>query len=230
MNFTDKVVVVTGGSKGFGRALAELFIKLGAQVCITSDNKPELEVAANEIGASHFAADAASYEDTKALAKHVEGQFGQIDVWVNNAGIQIAPSDTEDVDIEKLHKLFGINFFGYFYGAKVALGSMKNRGEGLIININSTAGLSGKPQLSAYVSSKFAIKGLSESIREELTGSNIQLFQIFPGGMKTDIYHEKIPADIDEYMPVEYAIEKIADNLRSESPEADFVIKRPAVA
>lgn len=230
MNFANKIVVVTGGSKGFGKALAELFIKEGSQVVITSTNKAELEATAGEIGANHFVADAANYEDVKALGKYINEKFGRIDVWVNNAGIQIAPSNTEDVDIEKLHTLFGINFFGYFYGCKVALKSMKNRGEGLIVNINSTAGLSGKPGLSAYVSSKFAIKGLSESVREELKETDIQLFQIFPGGMKTDIYHEKVPADIDEYMSVGYAIEKVAENFKSDNPEADLVIKRPTVS
>lgn len=230
MNFTNKIVVVTGGSKGFGKALAELFIKEGAQVIITSTNETDLKATAKEIGANYFVADAAVYDSTVALANYTLETFGQIDVWVNNAGIQIAPSDIEGVNVDKLHKLFGINFFGYFYGCRVALESMKKRNEGLVINVNSTAGLSGKPGLSAYVSSKFAIRGLSESIREELKDTNIQVFQIFPGGMQTDIYQEKVPADIDEYMSVDFVIEKVAKNLKSDNPEVDQVIKRPAVS
>ena len=104
---------------------------------------------------------------------------------------------------------------------------MKKQNSGQIININSTAGLSGKPQLSAYVSSKFAIKGLSETIREEVKETNIQVYQIFPGGMQTDIYHEKMPADINEYMLVDYAIEKVISNFKQDRPELDLVIKRP---
>lgn len=227
MNFKDKVVVVTGGSKGFGKALAELFIEQGSKVVVTSTNEVELKTTANDINSEYFVADAANYENVETLGKYVEDKFGRIDVWVNNAGIQIAPSNTEDVDIEKLHTLFDINFFGYFYGSKVALKSMKKRNEGLIININSTAGLSGKPELSAYVSSKFAIKGLSESTREELKESGVRVFQIFPGGMQTDIYREQVPDDIDEYMSVEYVIEKVQENLSSENPEEDLVIKRP---
>ena len=104
---------------------------------------------------------------------------------------------------------------------------MKISGVGTIININSTAGLSGKPGLSAYVSSKFAIKGMTESLREELKDTAIQVYQIFPGGMKTDIYKEKVPSDIDNYMDVSYAIEKVIDNFKLPEPELDLVIKRP---
>lgn len=228
MNFKDKVVVITGGSKGFGRGLAEAFIAQGAKVIISSIDKDELEATAEDIGATSFLADSSSAEETNILAEFVLEKFGQIDAWINNAGIQIAPSNTEDVSIDKLHKLFNLNFFGYFYGCAAALKIMKQRGEGIVININSTAGLAGKPQLSAYVSSKFAIRGLSETIREELADTNIKMYQIFPGGMKTDIYHEQIPDDIDQYMDVSYAIQKVMHNLNSPNPEEDFVIRRPA--
>ena len=227
MTYTDKKIVITGGSKGFGKALAEAFIKEGAKVVITSTNVTELRQTAQDIGAESFVADASDFEHTVQLAKYTKEKFGKIDIWVNNAGIQIAPSTTEDVEIDKLHKLFSINYFGYFYGCKVALGVMKKQNSGQIININSTAGLSGKPQLSAYVSSKFAIKGLSETIREEVKETNIQVYQIFPGGMQTDIYREKVPADINEYMLVDYAIEKVISNFKQDRPELDLVIKRP---
>ena len=230
MNFSDKVVVITGGSKGFGRGLAQAFIKDGARAIITSTEETELVSVANEIGADSFVADASSYEATSALADYAINAYGRIDVWVNNAGIQIAPSNVEDVEITKLHKLFDINFFGYFYGCMAALKIMKKQDDGLIININSTAGLGGKPGLSAYVSSKFAIKGMTESMREENKNSNVRFYQIFPGGMQTDIYHEKIPAGIAEYMSVDYAVEKVMANLKSDTPEQDLIIKRPTAS
>ncbi len=227
MNFNDKVVVITGGGKGFGKGLARAFIKEGAKVIITSTDERALTLTAKEIGADGVVADASSYEATSALAEYTVHAYGRIDVWVNNAGIQIAPSNAEDMTVGKLRRLFDINFFGYFYGCMVALTSMKKQGEGLIININSTAGLSGKPRLSAYVSSKFAIKGMTESMREENKGSNVKLYQIFPGGMQTDIYHEEVPADISEYMHVDYAIDKVMANVKADNPEQDLVIKRP---
>lgn len=227
MNFNDKVVVVTGGSKGFGKSLAKALVKEGAKVIITSNHEQELKDTANEIGAKYFVADASSYKDSSAVTDFVVKKFGKIDVWVNNAGIQIAPSDVEAVDIDKLHKLFETNFFGYFYGCMAALKIMKRRGQGIIINVNSTAGLAGKPGLSAYVSSKFAIKGLSESIREEVKDMDIKVFQIFPGGMQTDIYKEKVPDDINDYMQVDYVIDKVMNNLRLDNPEQELIIKRP---
>jgi NAD(P)-dependent dehydrogenase (short-subunit alcohol dehydrogenase family) len=227
MNFADKVIVVTGGSKGFGKALAKSFVKEQAHVIITSTNETELIATAQEIGADYFLADASSLENNQSLAKHVNDKFGKIDVWVNNAGVQIAPTNVEDVDASKLRRLFDINFFGYYYGCMVALKTMKSQGQGVIVNINSTAGLSGKPQLSAYVSSKFALKGLSESIREEIKDTSITLYQIFPGGMQTDIYHEEVPTDIGDYMSVEHAIDKVMANFAADRPELDLVIKRP---
>ncbi|MCW1908346.1 MAG: SDR family oxidoreductase [Candidatus Saccharibacteria bacterium] len=229
MNFTDKAVVVTGGSKGFGKAFAERMIKQGARVLITSTNEDEVKATASEIGAEYTVADASLFDDTLAVAKQAVDTFGRIDVWVNNAGVQIAPSNLEDVDLERLHYLYGVNFFGYFNGCKAVLPIMKKQGNGLIININSTAGLSGKPKLSAYVSSKFALKGMTESLREELADTGVAVYQIFPGGMQTDIYHEQVPEDIDQYMSVDYAIEKVMTNLSSEQPEEDLVIKRPSV-
>jgi NAD(P)-dependent dehydrogenase (short-subunit alcohol dehydrogenase family) len=229
MSFKDKVVVVTGGSRGFGRAMASMFVQSGAKVTITSANEAELKTTAEAIGADYIVADAGSFDDQKMVAEKVLANFNRIDVWVNNAGVQIAPSNIEEVDIAKLRKLFDINFFGYYYGSMIALKIMKKQASGMIVNINSTAGLSGKPGLSAYVSSKFAIKGMSESIREEIKGTDVSLYQIFPGGMKTDIYHEMVPVDIDEYMDVDYAITKVMENFLSIAPEIDLIIKRPKI-
>lgn len=228
MDFKDKVVVITGSGKGFGRGLAQAFVSEGAKVIISDIDENELSATSKDLGADSFLADSSSAEETNNLADFAIRQFGRVDVWVNNAGIQIAPSNIENVNIDKLQNLFKVNFFGYFYGCAAAVRVMRQQGKGLIININSTAGLGGKPQLSAYVCSKFAIRGLSETIREELSDTNIKLHQIFPGGMKTDIYHEQIPDDIDQYMDINYAIDKVMANLKTSTPEVDLVIKRPS--
>lgn len=227
MDLTNQKVVITGGSRGFGKSLAKAFIAEGAQVVILSNNKDELEKTAAELSADYFVADVTNYEDMEALGDHVVKKYGQVDIWINNAGIHIAPSSVEEVDRTKLHRLLEINFFGYFYGCQVALKHMKKQGSGLIINVNSTAGLESKPELSAYCSSKFAVKGLTESIRKEVAGSEIQIYALFPGGMQTAIYHEKYPSDINEYMLVDDVTAKVMANLKSENPEQDFIIRRP---
>lgn len=228
MILKDKIVVITGGSQGFGKALAKFFVAETAKVVISSDNDKLLQETAEELQCDSFKADVTSYLDLQSLAKYVIKKHGRIDVWINNAGIQIAPSLVENIDIKKLHRLFDINFFGYFYGCQIAIEEMKKKDGGIIININSTAGLEGKPDISAYSASKFAIKGLTESIRRELQSSNIKIFGVFPGGMRTDIYKEKYPDNLNEYMDVEQVAEKVVNNLKSDAPEIDLIIKRPA--
>jgi short-subunit dehydrogenase len=228
MNLKEKVIVITGGSKGFGKALAKQFHLEGSKVIISSNEEGTLRNTAKELSCDYFLADVTSIKDIQKLGKYVFDKYKSIDVWINNAGIQIAPNPIENIDILKLHKLFDINFFGYFYGCQVALSYMKKQNKGLIININSTAGLEGKPEISAYSSSKFAIKGLTESIRKETKDSNLKIFSVFPGGMKTEIYKEKYPSDLDQYMEPDFVAKKVIANLKSDNPEIDLIIKRPA--
>jgi NAD(P)-dependent dehydrogenase (short-subunit alcohol dehydrogenase family) len=227
MDFKDKVVVITGGSQGFGKEFTKVLSSKGAKVIISSDDNQKLEVAAEELGIESIKADVTLPEDLIILAKKVYEKYSRIDIWINNAGVQIAPSRVEEVDIIKLHKLFDVNFFGYFYGIQAVLPIMKKQGYGVIINVNSTAGLEGKPYISAYSSSKFAVKGLTQSLRAELKDRDIQVYGIHPGGMQTEIYKEKYPNDFDQYMSVEYAVNKVLDNFSKTQPDFDLVIPRP---
>jgi NAD(P)-dependent dehydrogenase (short-subunit alcohol dehydrogenase family) len=228
MILKDKVIVITGGSQGFGKALASIFAHEGAKVVISSHDKENLEFTAKELSVDSFSADVSSFDEIKKLGKYAFDKYSRIDIWINNAGIQIAPSLVEDVDVEKLKHLFDVNFFGYFYGCQVALSYLKKQNNGSIININSTAGLEGKPEISAYSASKFAIKGLTESIRKEVKDLGVNIYGIYPGGMQTDIYKEKYPVDLKEYMLVDTVVQKVVENLKSDSPELDIIIKRPA--
>ena len=228
MNLKDKIVVITGGSQGFGRAMAKAFRLEGCSIVVSSHDKEHLDTTAKELSVDTFPANITSYTDVQKLSEYVVKKYGVIDLWINNAGIQIAPSFAENVDREKLHHLFEVNFFGYFYGCQVALSYMKKQGSGVIVNINSTAGLEGKPEISAYSASKFAIKGLTESVRKEVKNSDIKIYGVYPGGMQTDIYKEKHPTDLQEYMQVDTVAKKVIENLKADNPEIDFIIKRPA--
>ena len=228
MNLRDKVIAITGGSQGFGKAVAQAFILEKCRVIISSKDKERLETASRELPADYFEADVTSLDDMRKLAEYVFKKHATIDYWINNAGIQIAPSLVEAVDIQRLHQLFEVNFFGYFYGCQAVLPYMKKQNNGAIININSTAGLEGKPAISAYSSSKFAIRGLTESLRKELKDSNIKVYGVYPGGMKTDIYKEKYPVDLQDYMEADTVAKKVVENLKSDNPETDLIIKRPA--
>lgn len=229
MKLRNGVVVITGGSQGFGKSLAKAFQAEAAKVVIASHNENDLKKAALELSVDHCLTDVTDAGAIEHLGKFSVEKYGSIDAWINNAGIQIAPSVTENVDIEKLRRLFDVNFFGYFYGCQTALRIMKKQKHGVIINVNSTAGLDGKQELSAYCSSKFAIKGLTETIRKEIAGQDIKIYAVYPGGMQTDIYKEKYPDDIKEYMTVDSVTEKVIANLKSNNPVEDLIIKRPKV-
>ncbi len=227
MELKEKIVAITGGSKGFGKSLAKAFVAEGAKVIIGSHEEDALEMTSKELGADYFAMDVTKLEDIEAFAGYINSKYGAIDYWINNAGIQIAPSLVEDVDIAKLRRVYDVNFFGYFFGCQTAIRYMKKQGYGVIINVNSTAGLDGKPTLTAYSSSKFAVKGLTDAIRKELVNTPVKIFSIHPGGMQTEIYKEKYPDDFGDYMSVDYATEKVISNLKLSNPEEDLVIKRP---
>jgi 3alpha(or 20beta)-hydroxysteroid dehydrogenase len=226
MELRDKVIVITGGSKGFGKALASLFVSEGSHVVISDYDQKALDEVSKDLLIDKFVADVTSAEDIKSLGEYAFKKYGVIDIWVNNAGIQIAPSVVEDADVKKVHDLFEVNFFGYFYGCQVALYYMKKQGAGLIINVNSTAGLDGKPGIAAYSASKFAIRGLTESIRKEVKNSEVKIYGVFPGGMQTELYKEQQPSDFSDYMDVNSVAEKVVKNLKSKSPKIDFIIRR----
>ncbi|MFA6099056.1 MAG: SDR family oxidoreductase [Patescibacteria group bacterium] len=227
MDLKNKIVVITGGSRGFGKALAKTFHAEGSNVIIASHEESELKKTSQELSVDSHLTDVTAAQAMENLGAYVINKYGAIDIWINNAGIQIAPSLAEEVVIEKLRHLFDVNFFGYIHGCQTALRLMKKQNRGIIINVNSTAGLEGKAGLSAYCSSKFAIRGMTETIRKEIADTKIKIYAIYPGGMQTDIYKEKYPDDIKEYMTAESVAEKVMSSLKSDNPKQDLIIKRP---
>src|SRR3989344_3229587 len=144
MVLKDKVVVITGGSKGCGKALAEAFIREGAKVSICSPNKKELSKTAEEIGALGIVADVRDESEMKALATKTIEKYDAINIWVNNAGIWLPHKNAEDFDMDEVKEMFDINVFGLMNGSRVALRYMKEKGDGTIINIISAAALDGR--------------------------------------------------------------------------------------
>jgi len=223
-----RTVVITGGNRGLGRALAEQFIAKGYRVVICARNKGEVEAAAKEIGAIAFAADITNETEVKALVDFAVLTLGRIDIWINNAGVWIRHSPVEQLDIERIRKMFEVNVFGVMSGSKLALTQIRKQNGGTIININSTSGLTGRPTSSSYAASKWALRGFTESLREECKGSNIRIISVYPGGMRTSLFDEDKPQDIDSYMSPESVARKIAENLDQENPQDELIIKRPA--
>ena len=229
MNLKDKVIVITGGSKGFGKTLAELFVKEGAKVVINSNNKKEIKKVANEMGVLGICADVTKEKDLEKLANKVIKKFGGIDIWINNAGLWMTHSFIEDFDMKKVRKMFDVNIIGTINGSRIALRFMKEKKSGVIINIISTAALAERPTLSTYCASKWAVNGFTKSIRVEDRDKNILILSVFPGGMKTEIFGDSKPDNFNDFMETSYVAEKVINNLKLENPEEELVIQKPNI-
>jgi len=226
MNLKNKVVIITGGSRGFGMILAQHFLKEGLKVVISSNDEKELKEVSDKIGVYGVYGDVTKEEDMTSLVEETVKKFGVIDIWINNAGMWMN-GIAEDTDMDKVRKMFEVNVFGLMNGSRVALRYMKEKNSGVIMNIISTSALSGRSNISTYCSSKWAANGFTKAIREENKDKNIRILSVFPGGMKTEIFGKDRPDNFNDFMEVEPVVEKVINNLKKELPEEELIIQRP---
>lgn len=225
MDLAKKSIVVTGGTSGFGLALATAFKNQGANVVVCARKKDGLKSFPRD-GILGVRANVTKEKDVKKLAEFAVKKFGRIDIWVNNAGAWMPHLPIEKVDWGKAHELMEVNLFGMAYGSKVALADMRKRGSGIVINIISTSGLDGKKNETAYCASKFAASGFTKSLRKEVEGTDIRVLGVYPGGMKTNLFNEKKPENYEEYMDPNEVAEKVIENLKSDNPQEELVLRR----
>ena len=190
MNLNGKTAVVTGGTKGIGRAIAEALVREGVSVCISARHAEEVERVVSEItdaGEGKVAGavcDVRDYEEVKALFEHADAEFGGVDVLVNNAGVgQFGRVD--EMSPEDFRAVIETNLFGVFYCCREAIPRMKERGGGYIINISSLAGTNAHPQMAAYNASKFGLNGFSEALMQEVRHDGIRVSYVMPGSVNT---------------------------------------------
>jgi short-subunit dehydrogenase len=193
----DKVVIITGGSEGIGKALAFVFGRNGSRIVITGRNadtlnssKQELE----EVGIQVLAiqADVSRKEDNERMAQETIQRFGKIDVLINNAGISMR-GNFKTVDVDVIRQVMDINFYGVVYATKACLPYLINQ-KGSIVAISSIAGFRGLPERSGYSSSKFALHGFMEVIRTELLEDGVHVLIACPGFTRTDIRKKSLVA------------------------------------
>ena len=225
MNLKNKVIVITGGSKGFGKSLAQAFLREGANVVISSNNEKEIQNTAKEIGAFGIFADVTREEDLTYLLNATIKKFNEVDIWINNAGLWLPHDFAENFDMNLVRKIFEVNVIGLMNGSRVALRFMKKNNKGMIVNIISDSGLVERPMSSCYCSSKWAATGFTKSIREE--NKKISILGVYPGAMKTDIFGENKPEGFDNFMEVDYVAEKVVTNLKSDDIKEDLIVQKP---
>jgi 3-oxoacyl-[acyl-carrier protein] reductase len=197
MHLKGKTAVVTGGSRGIGKAAAAALAKEGANIVIASRTLRVLKKTANEIERSGAEvlparADVSSEKDVVKMVRKAVERFRRIDILVNNAGIAIRKPLVETSEKE-WNRVIEVNLKSAFICSKYVLPYMVEQAEGVIINISSVAGKHGFSGFSAYSASKFGIIGLTESLAKEVEEYGIRVYAVCPGGVDTRMYHSLFP-------------------------------------
>ena len=186
-----KIALITGGGRGIGKSVAMAFAREGSDIVITARTDAQLNAVAEEIrslGRScvAVAADISSENDIERVFKHTFDEFGRVDILVNNAGIAIDGPFVE-ISMEDWDQTINVNLRGAALCAKAAICDMLKRGEGVIINIASAAGLRGLPGNAAYSASKGGLIAMSHAVADELRGSGVRVNIICPGPIETEM-------------------------------------------
>jgi len=191
MNLKNKTAIVTGGTKGIGRGIAEALLREGLQVCISARHQDQINQALQQLNSSGdgraigHVCDVRDYDQVKALIAYTVKELGGLDILINNAGIGIFER-VEQTSPEDFRAVLETNLFGVFYGCHEAIPEMRQRGGGYIINISSLAGTNPHPRMAAYNASKFGLNGFSEALMQEVRHDGIKVSYIMPGSVNTE--------------------------------------------
>jgi len=193
--FKDKVVVVTGGASGLGRALCLDLGRRGATVVpvdVNQEGAEQVAAAIREAGGKALSAflDVTIYENALRIVTDVVRKFGRLDIIINNAGTALH-GETRDLNVEHWRTVIDVNLMGVIYGAISAYQVMEKKGAGQIVNIGSLAGLIPVPKEIPYCTSKWAIVGFTNALRVEGRGLGIKINLVCPGIMQTPV-HQKV--------------------------------------
>ena len=177
-----KNILITGGSDGLGKAIAKELSK-DNNVFIVSNNENKLKETSSELGCKCFVCDVTDFN----RVQEVVNAIGAVDVLVNCAGLWIQ-DELDDNDYERIRKVIEVNLLGVINCSKACIPSMKNSKKGLIININSQAGINHKAERVVYNASKWGVTGFSKSLEDEVKKYGIKVTDVMPGKMKTEMF------------------------------------------
>jgi NADP-dependent 3-hydroxy acid dehydrogenase YdfG len=230
-SFSNKVAAITGAGSGMGRALAVQLAKQQCSVAISDvvdENLRETEALLSEysVKVTRHLVDVADRDAVSQFASEANSAHGKINLIFNNAGVSVTDS-AEHMSYEDFEWLMNINFWGVIYGTRAFLPYLQEASEAHIVNTSSIFGILSFPTQSAYNASKFAVRGYTESLRQELSGSHIGVSCVHPGGVKTNIVKTSRYTSFDNESPTKEEMEETFEQLAAlTSDEAALQILR----
>ena len=218
----DRAAVVTGSTKGIGRAIAESLLEAGARVCVSARNDADVAATANELETRYpkrvlaRRCDVRREADVSALFEETERAFGGVDILVNNAGIGFF-KNLEEMSLEEWNSILETNLTGVFLCSRAAIPRLRKRGGGYILNVSSLAGRNAFPQATAYNASKFGLNGMSEALMQEVRYDGIKVSYLMPGSVATH-FNAHQPGPEDEWKIQPEDIARIVLDLLTQDP------------
>ncbi|HMP98174.1 MAG TPA: SDR family oxidoreductase [Cyclobacteriaceae bacterium] len=203
MILSGRVAIVTGASRGIGLAIVHALLAKGTRVAGWSRTKPNL----NHPNFTHYTTDITDKASVEQSFKLTVRDFGdEVRVLINNAGLGYE-CELDALSTEQWHEMFDTNVNGIFYASRLVIPFMKKAQRGHIINISSVAGTQGIPGMAAYCATKYAVRGLSQSLFKELRPHGIKVTCIYPGSVKTNFFDkiDSVELNDDMMMPEEIA-------------------------
>lgn len=221
-NLAGKVAAITGAGSGIGRELALQLAQQNVSLALNDFNEETLAETIKlinnpKIKVTAHAFDVSDKIKMYAYAKTAIAAHGQVDMVFNNAGFALRPVEIKDLKEEDIRRILEVNLWGVIYGTKAFLPHLLERPAAAVVNISSVFGMVGIMGQAPYVMSKFAVRGFTESLRMELYDTNVQVIQVHPGGIKTNIVRNSDYADATEKAD---AVAKFAQLAKTTAPSA----------
>ena len=196
MRLQDKVIVVTGSTRGIGRAVVEACAREGARVVVSSRHEKAVASTLKELEgagarATGLVADVSRPADLERLLAHADRTWGRVDVWVNNAGISGGLSPLEELPTTEIARIVEINLLGTLYACRLVLPYLARQGGGLLLNMSGRGGRGNpSPFLTTYAATKAAVISLTKSLAGEYKGQPVSIHSVLPGMVATDFYED----------------------------------------
>ena len=231
-SFKDKIAVVTGAGSGIGKELAIQLALQGSRVALADVNADGLESTLAEISRGHGQAtshivDVSDREAVHAFAEDVIRQHGAVDILINNAGVALQDVKLKNISYDDLEWIINVNFWGVVHGTKAFLPHLLKRPQANLVNVSSVYGIAAAGNAGAYSTSKFAVRGFSEALRQELHHTPVKVTVVFPGGVRTGIArNSRIAQNGEPIADIESAVRSFEARQKISSAEAASQIIR----